>query len=499
MTSFDDRFAERVREAFDAYHEPVDPAALARLQAALDADRTAPAPAAPAHGGAAPASPDRPPARGLRQPGRRWPGRRAIAALAALVVALGGGLLALQLTDRSGPAAPAVAEASGDEPAAAPDAAAPDAAAPVQDAGASRGQEAVAAAEVPDRSGPAEAVRSESAPGNQSVALAQPRRSSGERSVGELAAPEADARPAVAAAQPARSEEPLRDAPSVPEPSAPDAPASEPSSPEVAGADRPGVRAPRPLVAVASLPPDVAADARRGRDSGPLPLRPVGGGTLRAADPASVRAVVATTTAFAGGERAEGGGLSAGLARDWRLGRGVSLSGGAAASYTRLTVGPRGVTASQAFDAVAQDPSAEVDVTTRSTLTTVAVEVPLDLAVDVVRTRHGRLGVAVGVTSALYLAQTFEDTRQRVSGEVVPGVTADDPRVALSSEPFAARETGGPLGRLDLARQLNLTLRLAGAGRRPLALDAYTRLPLGGLTSRDLPLTTLGLRLRVTL
>ena len=497
MTSFDDRFAERVREAFDAYHEPVDPAALARLQAALDADRTAPARTAPARAAPAPASPDRLPARGLRQPGRRWTGRRAIAALAALVVALGGGLLALQLADRSGPAAPAVAEASGGEPAAAPDAAAPDAAAPVQDAGASRGREAVAAAEAPGRSGPAEPARAGSAPGNQSVALAQPRRSSGERSVGELAAPEADARPAVAAAQPARSEEPLRDAPSVPEPFEPDA--SEPSSPEVAGADRPGVRDPRSLAAVASLPPDVAADARRGRDSGPLPLRPVGGGALRAADPAGVRVVVATTTAFAGGERAEGGGLAAGLARDWRLGRGVSLSGGAAASYTRLTLDPRGLTASQAFNAVAQDPSAEVDVTTRSTLTTVAVEVPLDLAVDVVRTRHGRLGVAVGLTSALYLAQTFEDAGQRVSGEVIPGAAADDPQVALSSEPFAARETGGPLGRLDLARQLNLTLRLAGAGPRPLALDAYTRLPLGGLTSRDLPLTTLGLRLRVTL
>ena len=479
MTLFDDRFAERVREAFDAYHEPVDPAALARLQAALDADRAAPDRAAP----------DRPTARGHRQPGRRWTRRRTVAALAALVVALGGGLLALQLAGRSGPAAPAVAEASGDEPAAAP----------VQDAGVSRGQEAAAAAEVPDRSGPAEAARSESAPGNQSVALAQARRSSGERSVGELAAPEADARPAFAAAQPARSEEPATDAPPVPEPFAPDASASEPLSPGVAGADRPGIRGPQSLAAVASLPPDVAADARRGRDSGPLPLRPVGGATLRAADPAGVRVVVATTTAFAGGERAEGGGLAAGLARDWRLARGVSLSGGAAASYTRLTLDPRGLTASQAFNAVAQDPSAEVDVTTRSTLTTVAVEVPLDLAVDVVRTRHGRLGVAVGLTSALYLAQTFEDAGQRVSGEVIPGAAADDPQVALSSEPFAARETGGPLGRLDLARQLNLTLRLAGAGPRPLALDAYTRLPLGGLTSRDLPLTTLGLRLRVTL
>lgn len=35
MTPFDDQFADRVREAFDAYEEPVDEAALARIRAAL--------------------------------------------------------------------------------------------------------------------------------------------------------------------------------------------------------------------------------------------------------------------------------------------------------------------------------------------------------------------------------------------------------------------------------------------------------------------------------
>ena len=493
MTPFDDRFAERVREVFDGYHEPVDPAELARLQAALRADATAPDGATSA--GAAPtgAAPTRdpgprPPARGLRPAEARWTRRRTLAAAAALLLALGGGLLAVQLGERSGPAEGAVAAASGAERAqlGAEDLSEP---APEPDAS-DQGDGA--------QEPPAPTVRQRAA-GPAPAALAD--RSAGPSSrSGDGGRPgrEQTARPEV----PRPSEAAPPDRVAVQTSGGVDrdlagADLAGRTSSGAAGADRPDARSSGPLVAMAPRPPE--AGARRAPAADPVPTRPLAVGAPDAAGADGLRVTVATTSAFSGGRRAAGGGVSAGLARDWRLGRGVSLSGGAVASYNRLTIDPGGVTATQAFDAVERDPAAEVDVTTQSTLTTLAIEVPLDLGVDVVRTRRGRVGVAVGVTSALYLAQEFRDEGQRVSGELFSSPTSDEPRTAVSSESFASRETDGPLGRLDLARQLNLTLRLAGPGERPVALDVTARLPLAGVTSRDLPLTTVGLRLRVTL
>ena len=90
MSDFDDRFADRAREVFDAYGEPVDPAALARMRAALGHAPAGPAPA-----------PDRPPAPAPRSV-RRWRG---------LVVALAVGVVAggIWLQTAQAPRAPVAA------------------------------------------------------------------------------------------------------------------------------------------------------------------------------------------------------------------------------------------------------------------------------------------------------------------------------------------------------------------------------------------------------
>ena len=470
---------------FEAYDEPVDPAALARLHADLDAGPAQPAGLA----GAAPAAaPRRAADRGPRQRGRRWARRHTLAATAAVLLALGGALLTVQLADRPGPA---VAGASGSETTA--DSPVPEPDGPGRDAP----DPSVAAA-----SGSADVLAELPASRAQAeTGLAVGRSSSGRAGrPGRAAGPGLAASPSVPERPPApdlaASVDPRTSAETVgPRPSTgtsdPDRDAGAAPEPERSARSAPGVF--EPLTAASSPP---AAPAGQGPEEDPLPLRPVDT-RVRAELDGGVRVVVATTSAFSGGQRAGGGGVSAGLARDWRVGRGVSITGGAAASYSRLTVDPGGLTPTQAFQAVAQDPSADVDVTTESTLTTFAVEVPVDVTIDLARSRRGRLGVSVGLTSAVYLAQTFEDEKQRVSGEVVRDAAAGD--VALSSKPFAVRETAGPLGRIDLARQLNLALRLSGPGRHPLAGDVYARLPLAGLTSRDLPLTTVGVRLRVAL
>ena len=220
------------------------------------------------------------------------------------------------------------------------------------------------------------------------------------------------------------------------------------------------------VLAAVGVPEAVGAALAPGPDLAPRP---------------AVRVVVSTATVFTDGRVAEGAVVSAGLALDRPVGRGVSVSGGAVAAFTRFAAGP---SAGSLDSAEPVPPGGTRDVTERQTSSTVAIEVPLDVAVDVVSGRRGRVGVSVGVTSALYLSQTFRDEGRTLSADA-------------ASVPFDDRESVGALGRLDLARQLNLSVRLAA--RSGLGADVYARLPLAGLTSRDLDLTTVGLRLRVPL
>ena len=419
MTPFDEEFADRAREVFDAYREPADPAALARMRAALG------------HGRA----PDRAPVASVR---RR---RRALAALAVLVAAVGAWGLA-----EWGAGAPAPAEIAA-------------------------GPEAVADRAEADRAGVDEAADPE-----PTAPVAATR-------AGSAAATARAEPPPVAAALPPREAPPPVPAGEA-EPVAdsvvdfPDVLAVSASEPVAVGEERAGPLAP----SVSEAPAPAAA---------PLAQAP------REPRPSALSVVVATTSVFVDGDLTEGAGVSAGLAVERRVGRGVTVSAGAAASLRRAVLGPRGVTAAQAFDLASQRPDRPVDVTDQTTVTTVALDVPLDVAVDVVRTRRGRLRAAVGLTSTLYLAQTFEDAGTTYRAAVVPA--SEGQAVVLSGEPFDTRTAERALSRLDLGRQLNLGLGVAGGVRQPLAVDVVARLPLGGLTSRDLRLTTVGVRVRVGL
>lgn len=455
-TPFDERFAARVRETFDAYEEPVDEAALARMRAALG------------HPPAARRAPDRPARAG--QPAR-W--RRGLGVLAALALAVGvavwtgrGGPLsepspevaALDTTDAAGPAA-FPPEASG---------------ADLTAERGTTGSGSLAAAPAP------ESPASATPPALGSVETPDDR-----RQPGGMVPPAAAvaARPGVAAAPDVA----VPDVAAPPDPSAastsepPAVVAIRPAPPTVGGAETgvtPSLSVPSPGPVAAAVPPLLVTRAPDER----------GGAAVR---------VVVSASAVAGDDVVESAGVAAGLAREWPVGRGLSVSGGAIAALTRTVI--ESDESAVGLAEAGANPGQAVDVTAESTLRTVAVEIPLDLGLDLVETPGGRLGVSVGVTSVLYLAQTFDDEGQTFSGETVVG-SSGEPIVVLSSEPFASRETVGPLGRLDLGRQLNLGLQLTPrGGALPISAEVYGRIPLGGLTSRDLPLSTVGFRLRYTL
>ena len=429
---FDDRFADRVREAFDAYDEPVDEAELARTLAAVR--RSAP----PAARRAA----DRPSA--ARPLGRRRRGA-VLVAVAALAVTSGLWLQAPRTDPDAAP--PSIVSAP---------------------------EGGAVEAELPDTEAEPPALAAQGGARSADAGAAPPRRATappGAGGVGEGTPPAATD----------------RTGPPPPAPAA--ASVAEPAPPETVAA-----------------PPVAQAEAGEGgvvdpvEPAGPSVFSLGGEAPVAPAPPAAVAErggagrsglqVVASASAVSGGAVVEGAGASVGLAREWAVGHGLSLSGGAAVAVNRIATEPDADAV--LFSALA--PEESQDVVARTTLTTLAVEVPVDLAADLARVPGGRLGVSVGLTSVLYLGQTFDDEGRTFAGRLVADPTGGE-MVVLTSEPFAGRETVGPLGRLDLARQLNVALRLTSRGGGA-ALDLYGRLPLGGVTSRDLPLTALGVRLR---
>lgn len=207
--------------------------------------------------------------------------------------------------------------------------------------------------------------------------------------------------------------------------------------------------------------------------------------------------VLATNAAFSGRQLAEGAGLTAGLSREWRVGNGLAISTGAQAAYTRLATDPD-ASAAEALTSLESDPSQPVEIPSQTTLSTLALEVPLDIIVDVARAGSGRIRAGAGLTTSLYLSQQFEDEGTRFALD--QDVTSSGEGVQITTTAYSGTETSGPLSRLDLGRQANVSIGYTlDGGRTPLSVDAYTRLPLGGITSRDLPLTVVGLRLRLGL
>jgi hypothetical protein len=430
MKPFDDRFADRVREVFGAYEEPVDEAALARMRAALGH----------APSGAPGRRRDREPEAGTTV--RRVPRYGAFALVALALVAS-----VWMWAGRSGhPSAPETAR----PPVAETPAFTPNAEPLVGEQG----------GDTLDRSGVL---------GQSALAIPTPLQSGSRRRRTALEG-NADALAAVSD---------VRSRPSALtslDPAPPDTTdQTSRAAPAFARVDIP-----------APVPALIPQDRRTDGANGPPLLR--GAGALE-----GVRLVAATGAVIARGQIAEGAGVAAGVVHDWDVSRGVRISGGAVVAYNHLAIGAGGDAMAPAPGGL--EPEETVEVTTLTTLTTLALEIPLDVVFDLAATPRGRLSAAVGLTSALYLTQAFEDEGVAY---VYTGEGGGVP--VLTSQPYATREAVGLLGRIDLGRQLNLSLGYTlHGGTLPVGVEGYVRLPLGGLTSRDLPLTMAGIRLQVAL
>ena len=472
MSAFDDAFADRVREVFDAYHEPVDQAALARMRAAL--------------GHTVPSAPDRAPVARQHSHARRglW------IALAALIVAGAVWLQTRPVAPDSEPIASAETDRLGESGGTPGTTAQPTDADSAGDVTAS-GDDTPTAQTEPSASG----MVSAGSAGGGERGIGQPRRSSPAPSPGAVSGqdtprPQTARRPPPSPAAPLPSATTAPARPEVAVTTSPVAGSALAPAPAQSPTEAEGVEI-APLPAIASV---VAPSSRPPLPSLGLPREPPP--APRPAESVSpYRVTVSTSAPLAAGSEVVGVGIAGGVTREWPVAGRLSVSGGAAVAYNRYDVGQATLLNSPSLSELGRDPNRSVDVASRTRAETVALEVPFDVAFDVAGTRWTRLGVSVGLTSAVYLAQSFQEEGTRYSGDFQSGGDAGDPVFVVASESYSAQSSESALSRVELARQLNLGVQLSR--RRVWSTELYTRLPLGGLTDRDLGLASVGVRLRV--
>ncbi|MEM6326953.1 MAG: hypothetical protein AAF791_07540 [Bacteroidota bacterium] len=444
---FDERFAEAVRETFDAYEEPVAEAALGRLQAALGGQGAAHAP-------------DRPAARGSRR-------RFRVAALAVLLLAVSA---VWMLTDRpvgnqvaSGPV-PSAEAPSLSVPAEvpAPSGRQPTASRPAPAASVVRGTEAArlgpTAGGVPAGSAPSRVLSASVDAPTERVPLEVPGVSVDSVDRDTWPEPSVEARPPTASVV-------IREA------------RDRPRIAELEDSDR--------------LPAMTRPAMTRPAMTRPTMDRSSGPGVV----------VVASAASAVARRDVTGGGLVLGVGREWTVAPRLALSGGLAAAYTEVDVRGDSEAAVFALNALDSGRADAVDVSDRIALTTLALEVPLGAVVDLVRTRGGRVRASAGLTSAVYLAQTIRDEGQTLVRRTVLDPSPDGPPDGQTidivvAEPFEMEQRVSP-GRVEVGRLLDLGLRYEATSG--LGVEAFARVPLGGVTSREVPVGSAGVRVRLGL
>lgn len=202
-------------------------------------------------------------------------------------------------------------------------------------------------------------------------------------------------------------------------------------------------------------------------------------------------------------ELAGGVGFSAGVARLWDLGSNFSFSGGGALVYNRINLN----NTSSSFNSlrnedyyspgnISIDGAENIHVLDEQVVTDMeflAVDFPLNFRYKVMETRNKSLYVSAGLSSFLYLQQSYTQQTEYLAEYTQVGNNA----LQTTTVETTVSNNVSPFGRFDLARFLNIS---AGYGiqRRnySFVIEPYVKLPVTEVTSLNMSIGMAGLSLK---
>ena len=205
-----------------------------------------------------------------------------------------------------------------------------------------------------------------------------------------------------------------------------------------------------------------------------------------------------TSSQFTGGM-----GFFAGALQEWQLTESLSLSSGGMLAWNRFDFEPAGETTAeqalaQRFTTMAADRSdVDLDYDTRSEFSWIALDIPLNMKWDVGGNSRGRYNLTLGLSSLIYLQQRFLDEGTNYTGVVERDVVTGMYEVDIQGIRYSERENEKAFSRFDLARLMNVAVGYSVRNKRnPLSFELYMKYPLGNLTSREISFGMGGISMR---
>ncbi|MFU8861023.1 MAG: hypothetical protein ACNA8K_11435 [Cyclonatronaceae bacterium] len=205
-----------------------------------------------------------------------------------------------------------------------------------------------------------------------------------------------------------------------------------------------------------------------------------------------------TSNQFAGGM-----GFFAGALQEWQLTESLSLSSGGMLAWNRFDFEPSGErtadqTLAERLATMSADRSdVDLDYDTRSEFSWIALDIPLNMKWDVGGNSRGRYNLTLGLSSLIYLQQRFLDEGTNYTGVVVRDAVTGMYVVDIQGIRYSERENEKAFSRFDLARLMNVAVGYSVRNKRnPLSFELYMKYPLGNLTSREISMGMGGISMR---
>ncbi len=217
----------------------------------------------------------------------------------------------------------------------------------------------------------------------------------------------------------------------------------------------------------------------------------------------AVDLIFGSMISYTNSQFADGFGFMAGAMHSWKLNDVVSVATGGLLSFNKFEVDPRrgGRTQGNEFGTLLThaetDGTFDFSVETSNELRYVAIDIPLNTTFQLAKVGKSSYNVTMGVSSLLYLQQSFRDVGVNYTGTLTPSELTSQYDVRLSTSAFDNKESENAFNRFDFARLMNLSVGYQlDRGANRVAVELYMKYPLGEMTSRNVSIGMGGITLR---
>lgn len=216
----------------------------------------------------------------------------------------------------------------------------------------------------------------------------------------------------------------------------------------------------------------------------------------------NIELVLGSMVNYTNSQIAQGVGFVAGALRYWKLNEVVSVATGGLLSVNQFEYQAKSQGIPQPssgrdlgawFNGGALDVNVGEDFDFRFT----AVDIPLNARIQLGSTRNTGYTMTVGVSTLVYLSQTLRESGTNFNGFATLNATTGNVDVTYRQSEYQETERIQAFDRVDWGRMLNVSFGvIPQRNNRQLAVELYMKYPLGDVTSKDIALGMGGVTLK---